>query len=359
MSSACDACLRRTWLLARLGGHLERAREQGRRLPVVLALSNDELLAALGGGERGRIAAELGRVVPDRAREASAGAGLASLCRCDGRYPAQLLDAPDAPAVLHVAGPLDRFLALVAAPAVAIVGTRRASPYGLEVAGSLARGLAVAGVTVVSGMAMGIDSAAHEGTLGADGGTLAVLAGSADQAYPRSARGLHRRLVEHAAVVSELPPGVLPRRWMFPARNRLIAGLSSVTVVVEGGERSGSLITAGIAEDLGRDVAAVPGRVTSPMATGPHALLADGAHLVRDATDILDLLHLPPQRVAPRPVPEELRPLLDAVAHGADTVTALALGGLEVGDALAGLTELELRGLVRAAPGGRYEVVPG
>src|SRR5437763_1581466 len=155
---------------------------------------------------------------------------------------------------------------------------------------ALARGLASSGVTLVSGMAFGIDSAAHSGALAGGGATVAVLPGSADRPYPTSKRKLHREIVAAGAAVSALPPGAEIRRWMFPARNRVIAALSAITVVVEAGGRSGSLVTARCARELGRSVGAVPGRVTTPRAAGPNALLADGARVVRDTQDVLDAL---------------------------------------------------------------------
>ncbi len=171
---------------------------------------------------------------------------------------------------------------------VAIVGTRRASADGLEMATTLGRGLARAGVTVVSGMALGIDSAAHRGALDGGGATVAVLAGAAEIAYPRSKATLHAELVSRACAVSELPPGFEPFRWCFPARNRIIAGLAQLTLVVEGAERSGSLITADFAGALGREVAAVPGRATSPRTRGSNGLIRDGATVVLGVDDVLD-----------------------------------------------------------------------
>jgi DNA processing protein len=214
-------------------------------------------------------------------------------------------------------------------------------------------------VTVVSGLALGVDGSAHDGALDAGGRTVAVLAGGADRPYPASRRRTYARIVEVGAVISELPPGTCCWRWAFPARNRVIAGLAAVCVVVEAGERSGSLITTGIAEDLGRDVAAVPGQVTSSLAAGPNALIQAGAHLVRDAGDVLDLLFgagaSPQPRHDPRDdLPAELRAVLDAIGSGRDTVGALVAGGFELGAALEALSELELLGHVRRAPGGRF-----
>jgi DNA processing protein len=193
---------------------------------------------------------------------------------------------------------------------------------------------------------------------------VAVLAGGADVPYPASKRRLYAQLVERGCVVSELPPGFTAYRWCFPARNRIIAALGDLTIVVEAAERSGSLITADLAARLGREVAAVPGAVTSPGAAGTNALLRDGATLVRSAADVLDALFgvgaapAPPQRRVDT-LEAPLRTLLDAVAHGRDTVAALAGASPDQADAaLVGLTELELRGLVRREPGGRYAVVP-
>jgi len=365
--TACDGCLRRTALIARLSAHLDRARERWGSATSLLALEDAALVAALAGSRAGDVAAWLEAFDPAEAREACAAAGLGAVCRHDrALYPEPLRVTPDPPAVLHVAGGVDRLRALLAAPAVALVGARRATPHGLEAARTLARGLAVADVTVVSGMALGVDAAAHTGALDAGGGSVAVLAGGADVAYPAAERRLHTRLVAAGCVVSELPPGTRPRKWGFPARNRIIAGLARVTVVVEAAERSGSLITARVARDLGRDVAAVPGRITSPRARGALDLLFDGAQLIRDVRDLLELLHGvgaagPPPRA---PVSEacvgldpRLRAVLEAVADGRDTIDALAADSAQAAAAGVALGELELMGRLRRVPGGRYVLV--
>jgi DNA protecting protein DprA len=232
----CDACLRRTWLVARLAGWIELARHEGRRLPEVLALDDESLLRAVAPSEVARTLAAKEALDLEAERQAYVRAGLNAVCRHEPAYPAALRDDRAGPPILSWAG------ALPDGPAVAVVGTRRASPDGLEVARGLGRGLAAARVTVVSGMALGIDSAAHEGALQAGGPTVAVLAGGADVAYPRSKRALHGRIREQGAVVSEAPPGFVPRRWCFPARNRIIAALASATIVVQAAARSGSLI---------------------------------------------------------------------------------------------------------------------
>ncbi len=287
-SRACDRCLARPWLLARLSGHLDRVR---REIHALLALGDDDLIAAVAGVDRQRITDELTSFDPDRARTAATHAGVELVCRCDGAYPSRIrVLAEAAPAVLHVAGGIGRLGALCIGDPVAIVGSRRPSAYGLEVARALGRGLSASGVTVVSGMAAGVDAAAHEGALESGGRTLAVLPGSAERAYPSSKRRLHARIIMAGAAVSELGPGVEIRRWMFPARNRLIAAASAMTVVVEASEHSGALITARLSNELGRPLGAVPGRIWSPQAAGPNQLLADGAHVVRDARDVLDSL---------------------------------------------------------------------
>ncbi len=230
-------------------------------------------------------------------------------------------------------------------------------------AGALGRGLSEAGVTVVSGMALGIDSAAQDGAMGGGGATVAVLAGAAEIAYPRSKAALHRRIVAEACAVSELPPGFEPFRWCFPARNRIIAGLAELTLVVEGAERSGSLITADFAMALGREVAAVPGRATSPRTRGTNGLLRDGATMILGVGDALDAVLGADRSRSRSPRPAALTPelaiLLDAVAAGQDTVAALAGSPAAADAALLGLVELEGSGHVRRIGGGRYVVTPG
>lgn len=361
--SACDACLRRSWLIARLTGHIELAWSARRGSSSLLALGDGQLIEALGGAQRDAIADEHHRFRADGLRRRCMVAGVTAVCRCDSRYPEAVAELSDRPAVLYVRGDRRRAERALAADRVAIVGARRASEYGLQQARALGRGLAAAGLTVVSGMALGADAAAHLGALDVDGRTIAVLACGPDRAYPASKRRLHERIAATGAVVSEFPPGTPPRRWCFPARNRIIAALSRVTVVVEAGERSGSLITAGQAADLGREVAAVPGLATSPLAAGTNALIADGAQLVRGPQDVIELLFgaaalslLSQQADRTDELDPDLRALLEQVGGGRDTVAALTTAGAGVDAVLAGLAQLELRGLVRRAPGGRYVV---
>jgi DNA processing protein len=353
--TACAACLARPWLLARLAGHFDQVRD---RAGALLELDDAELVAALGGRDRDHVKRDLAGFDATAARRQAARAGIELICHCADDYPARLAGLTAPPAVLHVKGGLARFLELAAHSPVAVVGARRGSPYGLGVARSLGRGLAAAGVTVISGMARGIDTAAHQGALAGGGDTIAVLPAAPEIAYPASARSLHRRILEAGAAVSELPPGTGARRWMFPARNRIIAGLSEMTVVVEAREGSGALLTARTATELGRPLGGVPGQITSPLAAGPHRLLRHGATLVRGTQDVLDAVFGVGVRPAPRPrqVPlaAPLQALLEVLAEGHDAPTALALTGLDADAGLAALASLELAGRIRRVAGGRF-----
>lgn len=375
---ACAACLRRARLLALVAGGVEVAHKRRRPIRDLLALDNEALLAAASGGaETDALRERMAAFDPFDLLIAAADAGLEVLCRHTADYPEALTDDRAAPHALFVRGGEEaraRLAGLLGdgrppgtpAPVAAIVGTRRASPEGLEIARALGRGLASANVTVVSGMALGIDSAAHAGAVEAGGATIAVLAGGADVPYPASKSRLYDSiLAAGGAVVSELPPGFRAFRWNFPARNRIIAGLAPVTIVVEAAERSGSLITAELALDLGRDVGAVPGPVLSWRSRGTNALLRDGATVVRDALDALDLTlgvtaaqealrrsqteRMPP----PATLEPELAALLAAVEDGQDTVASLTPDAAGASTVRAGLMELELLGLIRRMPGGR------
>jgi DNA processing protein len=360
--SACDRCVGRAWLLGRLAGHLEHTCG---RIDEVLALGDDELIAAVGGRHEEAIRQELSEVDLARQRELAAEAELETICLCDARYPERLRGVAGAPAALFVTGGLERFLRLATRDPVAIVGARRATAYGLDVARSLGRALAASGVTVLSGMALGIDSAAHAGALSAGaatGRTVAVLPGPANRPYPAGRRALYRQILAAGNAVSELPPGAEVRRWSFPARNRIIAGLASMTVVVEAGARSGALVTAARAGELRRPVGAVPGRITTPQAAGSNSLLAAGACVVRGPQDVLDRLFGAGVRHASeeaRPsLAPELRAVLAAIANGRDNAGALARAGIPTEQALTALAALELDGYVRREPGGRFTLVP-
>jgi DNA processing protein len=292
------------------------------------------------------------------------------------RYPACLEELrPGERPHLHGSGDLELVAGLERHERVTIVGSRNASGYGVRVAQRLARDLAVAGIAVVSGMARGIDSAAHKGALEGGGGTLAVLAGGPDFVYPRRNAGLYERILDSGAIVAERPPGTKPRPHDFAERNRIMAALSGVTVIVEAALPSGSLITADRALDLGRTVCAVPGQLGVRVAEGPNALIRDGATLVRDARDILDLLY--GVGIGPEPAPDRERPVLteipkprpgppldgrlarvrELVAAGCATVDRIANeGGIASRDAAVALARLELLGYVAADALGGWSV---
>ena len=365
---ACDPCLRRSFLIGRLApriaGLLDRPRA---RVAGLLALSEADLLAAVAGPHAERLLEELDNLDLGDERERLADKGVSAFCRHSHAYPPLLLDLGDPPAALFALGRLETLEALRHEPDVAIVGTRNPSPYGREVAYSLGRGLGAAGVPVVSGLALGIDATAHRGCLAGEGVPVAVLACGPDVVYPRRHRRLHERVQESGLVLSELPPGTQPFRWSFPARNRIMAGLARMTVVVEAAEPSGSLITTDFARDLGRSVAAVPGRVTSRVARGTNGLLRDGAVPITGAEDVLDELfgagmRSVPSQEATRPEPDD--PRLARVLEAAErmrSVGAIAAAlNLDSAETRAALGRLEAEGwLVRRDLGGWERTLGG
>ena len=242
--------------------------------------------------------------------------------------------------------------------AVTIVGSRRASAYGVEMATTLGRELALAGVTVVSGMAMGIDAAAHRGALAGGGAPIAVLANGPDVVYPPTHRALHEQLVAAGAVISEYEPGTAARKHQFLDRNRIMAALGKVVLIVEAAQPSGSLVTAGFALRLGRSVGAVPGRVGARNSEGPHGLIRDGSFLVRHVTDVLDELFGIAREGAERRGPAlepHLARALELVERGATTVEALTTAGdLDPREAAVALAHLELLGYVEAGAQGEF-----
>lgn len=276
----------------------------------------------------------------------------------DAAYPQALLGIHDPPPLLYVAGDPAR----LSPDAIAIVGARNATPDGLANARAYARHLAGQGWCIVSGLALGIDTAAHEGALEAGtgaGGTVAVMGTGADVVYPPRNRQLADRIAAQGALVSEYPLGTpaLPHR--FPRRNRLVAGLAQGTLVAEAAARSGSLITARLAADAGREVFAIPGSIHSPLSRGCHALIQQGAKLVESAQDILDELHgtLPVRRTGAAPVPPSADPLLADMGYGPIHLDTLAArSGLAVPVLQARLLELELQGRIARLDGGRYQV---
>jgi DNA processing protein len=261
-------------------------------------------------------------------------------------YPASLAAIYDPPPVLFLRG------SLVAGPRrVAIVGARGATPFGRSLAKDLARGLARHGIEVVSGLARGIDGAAHEGALAGGGTTLAILGSSVDIVYPAEHAPLAARIERQGAVLSELPPATAPAAGQFPKRNRIIVGLSEAVIVVEAGSKSGALITTRLALDEGRDVLAVPGRPSDPLAYGPNLMIRDGATLIRSLDDALEHLGLgrAPAKGVSSPPDKILLQLKDSVTK---TIDQLAVDtGLAPPLLMARLSELELDGRVERLPG--------
>jgi DNA processing protein len=356
---ACPECLRRSWLLAALGPYVEKIAtgEVGSRSPELLRLSNEDLVQVAAARVAEQMLARIAALSEEHLTEKLEVAGCWACCRHDDLYPGSLRDAADAPWALIGRGSPTLIDGLEAFEAVTIVGARRATSYGREVARQLGRELAAAGMTVISGLAFGIDGCAHRGAL--DGGrTIAVLGCGPDVAYPASHRSLWRQVCERGLVISELPPGAPPWRWTFPARNRIMAALSGMIVVVEAATRSGSLITMDLAADLGRDLGAVPGPVTSRASAGPNALLAGGACVIRDAQDVLDAMLGPGQKKLERPDPvldPQLEAVLAAVEAGGSTCDAIAAATeLSGAEAAAGLARLELMGYVTCSSVGVY-----
>ncbi len=362
---ACGDCLRRAWLVAALAGHIDKAvdRTAGNRARELLALSDEELAKAMAPSEASSFLEAARERDPARMLAAVTGSGAWATCRHDDVYPEALHDLGDAPAVLFGRGRAAVLAALGRGDVVTLVGSRRPSRYGRELAKELGAELGAAGFAVVSGLALGIDCAAQEGALGAGGLTIAVLGCGVDVAYPPRNSRLYEEIVERGLILGELPPGTEPRRWTFPARNRIMAALGRMTVVVEARERSGSLITAEMAQDLDREVGAVPGLVGSSPAAGTNGLIHDGAHLIRGAQDVLDVLLGP--GVAHRsgttiacgpPLEPELAEVLDSVERGSYSADALArASGMEPGPLAAALLSLELSGYVRSDSSGRYQ----
>lgn len=278
----------------------------------------------------------------------------------DPRYPAWLRMVPDPPPVLWIRGDVTAF----EPTSVAIVGSRSASQYARQVARQLAAGLAAEGIVVTSGLARGVDGAAHEACVAAGGRTIAVLGTGIDVMYPREHAGLAARITGQGLLVSELPPGTLPWKSNFPRRNRIISGLSRAVVIVEASEKSGSLITARTALEQGREVMAVPGSVLHGRNRGAHALIKDGAMPVESAADILGALGLTGTGGQDRADRRRLDNPVEAALHQAG-VGGLDLDGLgrviggDPESLLRELTSLELDGRAERLAGGRYVWVGG
>ncbi|HEY7196235.1 MAG TPA: DNA-processing protein DprA [Gaiellaceae bacterium] len=269
--------------------------------------------------------------------------------RGDPAYPSLLRELHDPPPQLYVRGARAE---LFGRPGIAVVGARSCSGYGSQVARTIGRELAAAGAVVISGLARGVDGEAHRGALEAGGTTVAVLGCGIDRDYPRRHAELAARIAETGAIVSEYAPGVEPAPWRFPARNRIVAGLALATVVVEARSRSGALITADFALELGREVFAVPGEITAGLSAGTNDLIRQGATPFLGVQDVLEAIGLEP-RVVRRP---ELSSTASAVLsaleeHARDADGLTRLTGRASGDVAAALAELELAGLAASTEG--------
>jgi DNA processing protein len=361
---ACAHCIRRSWLLGELSAVLDcNSRDDGRLLGL-LALEDEELIEALGGRRRAELRV---RYAGFRERELKEVDETSRICFHDRRYPDGLRH-PGAPQLLHVSGGVGRLCELTKQPVTAFLGATRASDYGLELARELGRGLAASGVTVAAGRGGGLARAALAGSLEVEGATLAV-SGDGLVATPRGAQRA-ARLGRGGCTIAELPDGVRGRRWGVNAAERIVASLGDVAIVVEAEEKPRALASARLALGLGKTLAACPGRVSSRTSSGAHVLLREGAQLVRDAYDVLDLLSgvgpresrstlsnpvsaglagSPPPRLSPK-----LREVLEQVGAGVDTPGKLTAGSADPGELLQALGELETIGLLRRGDGGRY-----
>lgn len=329
---------------------------------AVLAAPADELsgIDDMPAGLAATIAAFSDGSAAEREIAAAERSGVEIITCASERYPAFLRNLPDYPPVLFVAGSLES----LSAPSVAVVGTRRPTAYGKSAAATISSGLVAGGAVIVSGGARGIDTAAHEAALTAGGSTVAVMGSGIGQPYPPENKKLFEKIRQHGAVVSEFPMDFPPDKGNFPRRNRIIAGLALATVVVEADIKSGALITADFAMEMGKDVFAVPGPVFSSVSRGPHRLIKNGAGLVECAADILEqiapLYELLPRTSAPAPagdpvpdagLPATILRLLDENSSGlsiesiADTLRQSPAG------LAASLLDLELSGLVQTLPG--------
>lgn len=328
--------------------HLASRLRSGESAAAIL----EDVCHQAGDGRRARPIADV-RARAARAADLASVRGLRAIPWGDSDYPPALTQITEPPFVLWMRGDI----AAAARPCIAIVGSRAGSPYALAVAARLAEDLAAAGCTIVSGLARGVDLAAHEGALARSGQTIAVLGCGVDRIYPAEHASVADRIASSGAILSELAPGTPAMPLFFPLRNRIISALSRAVVIVEAGEKSGSLITARCALDQGRDVMAVPGNVLTGRNRGGHALLRDGARLVESAADVLEEVGLR-QAATPQGVDalEVNEPLLECLATGEASDLDEIAGRIAwpVQRLLPRLLELELEGRLKRVAGGRF-----
>ena len=373
----CDRCARRSWLLNVLGVRLDfRSRDEARLLEL-LELEDEDLIDAIAGRRRREIGQAWKQFAAYETDTAPPWRRIETVCRHGPGYPKALRDQAGAPQMLYVLGGIERLAALTARAGVAIVGAAKPTDYGMEMARSLARGLTASGVTVLSPLAGEIAAATLAGARETGGPALAVMDSGLDTAVPEHRRGAYERLLDHGCAISELACGQPRHRWGAIAAKRTIAALARMTIVVEAGDDPAERGSARVANDLGRTVAAMPGRVSSPASTGTNLMLREGAPLVRDAADALELLSglgtrtrggWRPQTDSPPPAgaptdpaaPEErklearLKVVLERIGGGRDTPGKLTGPGEDAGEIMLALAELEVMGLLSRGDGGRY-----
>jgi DNA processing protein len=330
-----------------------------RRLLSAFGLPQQVLAAGLGALARivsaeiaARLVSDLDTPAVTAALEWAEADGHAVLTLADGDYPQPLLETPDPPALLYLHGRRE----LLARPGLAVVGSRNATPQGISNAEQFARAFSAAGLTIVSGLALGIDAAAHRGGLEAAGSTIAVLGTGADILYPQRNRALGERIAREGLIVSEFPLGTPPNGSNFPRRNRVISGLTRGCLVVEAALASGSLITARLAAEQGREVFAIPGSIHSPHAKGCHSLIKQGAKLVESAQDLMQELGIKGFAAPAAAADPAVGGLLAHLGYDpCDIDTLCARSGLTAAAVSAMLLQLELDGKVAGLPGGPYQ----
>lgn len=362
--SACEACLRASLLRSEGLTFAERKHSGTIEAARLLRLDPEDLLVELRR-DHPEVDESLAVATKELLADGNDREGLWTVCRHEPEFPERLRrfdSLSDIPAVIYGVGRKELFDELTEHNGLSIVGARRASAYGREVAYSLANDAAAAGMIVVSGMALGVDGAAHRGALQGGGRTIAVLAGGPELAYPRSHRLLHEQIRDAGCVISENPPGTQAQRWAFVARNRVIAGLAAMTVFVEGSEESGAMHTVRFAEEIVSGVGAVPGPITGPLSVGPNKLLgAEGVVVVCGISDVLDELAVTPD--APQlpgfsepELDEPSNMILELIAAGDRTPRELAqsLETHRPRDISQALGQLELLGMIEREPSGEY-----
>jgi DNA processing protein len=349
----------RLTLIPGLGGQSVRKLLAAFGLPEqVLAASRSSIASAVGDEIASRILAQADADAVERALEWATQPGHTVITLADVSYPRQLLEIPDPPPLLYVRGDV----ALLSRPSLAIVGSRNATPQGLANAENFARAFSQSGLTIVSGLALGVDAAAHRGALDGQGSTIGVLGTGVDIFYPARNAALAARIAAEGVVVSEFPLGTPATASNFPRRNRLISGLARGVLIVEAAMSSGSLITARLAAEQGREVFAIPGSIHSPLTKGCHALIKQGAKLVESAGDVLEELGAAATlastggATSARSLDPASAAVLDALGHDpCDLDTLAGRVGLTAGELSSILLGLELDGSVSCLPGGRYQ----